>query len=604
MLNCHNQHSTLMNNSDKESISPNNNNSSADVAPNTRKSTLQTFKRAFLSDEQSHMQNESKLNDNIDEYYEFGDSDESDDEGIEIDNNSSSSDSDEQLKAASVLSTISSRRTMSAEESKQKQIATEKDENAGWKTESTPSTTNEFTLTRQINTRGRLEREIDFFNLFIDDSIMNEWVEATNKNALNSNYKHGWRNTNLAEIKHFIAVVIYMGMHDSPTIHDYFSELSSSPFVTNLFSRDRFCQLYRQFYMNNGERDREDRIWHVRPFADELKKRFHEFYQPSRVLVVDESMCHTKARLNMKQYIPAKPYKWGIKIWCIENEGYLLDFIAYQGALSEIDSHTPKEALLQLVQRYHGFHHLVVMDGLFTFPELFNDFLTKKTYCLGVVRPNRVGFPKSIVYETSNLQRLQSTFRQNKQLVVHLYIDKKPLYVMTTFHSAIATTTVTRHHFPHETVTTNIPTAIEDYNKHRCGVDRVDQMETYYRLGRRTKRWWLRLAWWLLDVVINNSWRLYQLKMNSNMKSHEFRTKLMQQLSEDKPIRTTRINRKRLHANIDNSSLAHLPVLQQERARCVVCTRQKLNHRGYMKCVTCNVYLCANRDCFVRYHSQ
>ncbi len=72
MLNCHNQHSTLMNNSDKESISPNNNNSSMDVAPNTRKSTRKTFKRAFLSDEQSHMQNESKLNDNIDEYYEFG----------------------------------------------------------------------------------------------------------------------------------------------------------------------------------------------------------------------------------------------------------------------------------------------------------------------------------------------------------------------------------------------------------------------------------------------------------------------------------------------------------------------------------------------------
>ena len=89
----------------------------------------------------------------------------------------------------------------------------------------------------------------------------------------------------------------------------------------------------------------------------------------------------------MKQYIPAKPYKWGIKIWCIENEGYLLDFIVYQGVSSEIDSHTPKEALLELVQRYHGYNHLVVMDGLFTFPELFNDFLTRKTYCLGVVRP-------------------------------------------------------------------------------------------------------------------------------------------------------------------------------------------------------------------------
>jgi Transposase IS4 len=174
---------------------------------------------------------------------------------------------------------------------------------------------------------------------------------------------------------------------------------------------------------------------------------------------------------------------------------------------------------------------------------------------------------------------------------------------MTTFHSAIATTTVTRHHFPSETVTAAIPTAVEDYNTHRCGVDRVDQMETYYRLGRRTKRWWLRLAWWLLDVVLNNSWRLYQLKMNSNMKSVEFRTKLMLQLSEDKPMPTTQKTRKRQRTTVDNSSLAHLPVQQQERGRCSVCCSNNKDHRGYMKCVTCNVYLCANRNCFMQYHS-
>lgn len=88
--------------------------------------------------------------------------------------------------------------------------------------------------------------------------------------------------------------------------------------------------------------------------------------------------------------------------------------------------------------------------------------------------------------------------------------------------------------------------------------------------------------------------------MNSNMKSVDFRTKLMQQLSEDKPMRTTRINRKRPHANVDNSSLAHLPVQQQERGRCSVCCS---NNKDHMKCVTCNVYLCANRNCFMQYHS-
>ena len=92
-----------MDSNDKDNISPNNNNSSSDIASDTRKSTHKTFKRAFLSDEQSHMQNESKLNNNIDNYYEFGDSDESDDGGIEVDENSSSSESDEELQAVSVI---------------------------------------------------------------------------------------------------------------------------------------------------------------------------------------------------------------------------------------------------------------------------------------------------------------------------------------------------------------------------------------------------------------------------------------------------------------------------------------------------------------------
>ncbi len=115
-----------------------------------------------------------------------------------------------------------------------------------------------------------------------------------------------------------------------------------------------------------------DRIWHVRPFVDHLRQQFRAVYSPSRVLVVDESMVHTKARLNMKQYIPAKPYKWGIKVWCISNEGYLLDFIVYQGKSSQIDNQTPNEAVLQLAENWYEKNHLLVMDGLFSSIELCN----------------------------------------------------------------------------------------------------------------------------------------------------------------------------------------------------------------------------------------
>jgi hypothetical protein len=209
---------------------------------------------------------------------------------------------------------LSSRPQRNNHDEKQQQGINENDEKAGWKTTSTYNDANSFNLQRGIRVRAPLNKEIDFFTLFIDDAVLNSWVAATNNNANNTQHRQSWKNTNLQEMKHFLAVIIYMGIHKSPQLHDYWSELSGAKFVQNVFPRHRFCEVFDCFYMNSSERNPVDRIWHVRPLVDHLKRRFKECYQPSRVLVVDESMCHTKARLAMKQYVPAKPYKWGIKI--------------------------------------------------------------------------------------------------------------------------------------------------------------------------------------------------------------------------------------------------------------------------------------------------
>ncbi len=105
-------------------------------------------------------------------------------------------------------------------------------------------------------------------------------------------------------------------------------------------------------------------------------------------------------------------------------------------------------------------------------------------------------------------------------------------------------------------------------------------------------------------MALNNSWRLFQLQNNSKISSIEFRKQLMLQLCADMPMPFLHKTRKRTHNSINNNNAAHCPVLQLERGRCVVCTAQNIDHRGYMKCVTCNVYLCANRNCFAEYHSE
>ena len=53
------------------------------------------------------------------------------------------------------------------------------------------------------------------------------------------------------------------------------------------------------------------------------------------------------------------------------------------------------------------------------------------------------------------------------------------------------------------------PTVIEEYNSHMGGVDRADQLITYYGYPHHSKKWWKRVFFHLLDTALVNSYILY-----------------------------------------------------------------------------------------------
>lgn len=69
------------------------------------------------------------------------------------------------------------------------------------------------------------------------------------------------------------------------------------------------------------------------PFLDDLKTNFKMEYKPHRQQAVDEAMVKYKGRTSLKQYMPMKPIKRGIKLWCQADSinGYLCDFDVYTG---------------------------------------------------------------------------------------------------------------------------------------------------------------------------------------------------------------------------------------------------------------------------------
>ena len=90
----------------------------------------------------------------------------------------------------------------------------------------------------------------------------------------------------------------------------------------------RFKKLGQYFHCNNNEtviplgQDGYDVLHKIRPLVDSVGERFKHHYNPG-----------FKGRCFMKQYLPAKPTKWGFKLWTIAESktGYISTFKGYTG---------------------------------------------------------------------------------------------------------------------------------------------------------------------------------------------------------------------------------------------------------------------------------
>ena len=52
------------------------------------------------------------------------------------------------------------------------------------------------------------------------------------------------------------------------------------------------------------------------------------------------------------------------------------------------------------------------------------------------------------------------------------------------------------------------------YTKYMGGVDRSDRMVRTYSVSRKSKKWWYRLFYYLLDTALANSFILYKISPN------------------------------------------------------------------------------------------
>ena len=248
------------------------------------------------------------------------------------------------------------------------------------------------------------------FELLFTTDLQSNVVNESNKYAaqvMGEERYNKWDKMAEDEFRAYLGFNILMGINKLPFIDDYWSRnplLHYSP-VADRITRDRFRDLsrYLHFADNTTLSDRgspnHDRLGKVRPVITHMERRFKDVYKPNKEVAVDEAMIKFQGRSSLKQYMPMKPVKRGIKVWCLADSqnGFFSSFQVYTEKESNtVEKGLSKRVVKDLSTELKGKNHHVYFDNFFTRLDLIIDLEKDGIYACGTARKDRKGFPPEL----------------------------------------------------------------------------------------------------------------------------------------------------------------------------------------------------------------
>lgn len=329
-------------------------------------------------------------------------------------------------------------------------------------------------------------------------------------------------------------------------------------------------------------------------------------------------MIPFKGRIHFKQYMKAKPRKWGIKLWALaeSSTGYIQAVDVYTGRSERGDlslSESVVLRLLEIAQLFQQGYHVFV-DNFFSSLPLFRTLLLEKlTLACGTVRIGRQGLPNTVISKRPvglGRERGSSIFAQQGSLLCLAWRDRRIVTILTTIHSnvvdVVQRTVKENGRFARREVA--CPVAVQDYTRYMGGVDRADQYAQYYISDRKTRKWNAKVIFYLLEIAKVNAWIMYKARHpNTKMSILNFTLKVIENLVAA-PVPEVRRGRP-VHGDLPSRLTNRcLPGTFPKPSKCAVCSKKfragkipKLHQTTY-GCLTCGKHLCLP-TCFTIYHS-
>ncbi|KAL8601478.1 hypothetical protein ACOMHN_000420 [Nucella lapillus] len=216
--------------------------------------------------------------------------------------------------------------------------------------------------------------------------------------------------TTVDEIRAYIGLQMFMNVAPVPQRTFYWKEgsLFYNNWVASIMSKNRFEQLGKYFHLADSTKAVPrgqagyDPLYKVRPLISLTQESFSSQFVPGRNVTVDEAMIKFKGRCGFLQYMPAKPTKWGVKVWalCDADSFYMLNYSVYTGKINDLPAGSGEplgdRVVKHLVEPLLHSWHTIYFDNYFTSVSLIDYLFKNETQACGTVRNNRKGLPEQM----------------------------------------------------------------------------------------------------------------------------------------------------------------------------------------------------------------
>ena len=484
---------------------------------------------------------------------------------------------------------------------------------------------------------------LEFFKMFFDDELISFLADQTNIYSVS---KVGTSiNTNPKEIEQFLGAIIIMGILKLPRYRMYWSPKTRIPVIADAMGVTRFEKLKRFFHCNDNakmvprENPNFDKLFKVRPVLNSVLNKCRKLPQEEKHSV-DEQIIPTKCRSGMRQYLPKKPNKWGIKVWArCGVSGMVYDFEIYTGKSSTPPISDELGVMGNTVLRLTSglppkVGHKVYFDNLFSSIPLLRHLQDKGIWCVSTIRANRMlGANKQLKSEKQlkQLGRGSMDWRvdANSGITVIRWYDNGVVQLASTFIGEEQGNTVDRWSTKeNKKIEIECPAMVEEYNAHMGGVDLCDMLLAMYRVRLRSCKYYVHIVYYCIGVSITNGWLMYRrycdqksIPKKKQLDLLDFQSSIAEALLlANKEIATPKRGRPSTSATpeviaakkrnvvmnplpVDDvrfDRLGHFPEFTEKQKRCRFCPK------GYshVQCGKCRVQLCLvkGRNCFTHFH--